>query len=112
MFKEFLILSTLIAICSSNSFNYFKNSNFKNFTDVDTTCTSIRKNEIAFTGECYLKNTNISSNLDKVKKYVKLQSDNLSIEDLLNDGFKDSTKYFQDTYENFKTQYKGINKIR
>lgn len=84
--------------------------------DYRTLCKNIQEFEKMFTGKCHLNLSAISENLDKLRTFIKNQSIETSFEKMLNDGFKNSTFFFQNTYfPNFTTEFQkfsnGINSV-
>ena len=108
--KEFFLLSSLVIICCSASFINTRGK--KDFSTIATACYEIQSREILFTGECYLERKDVSNNLDLVKKYVMDQPDSMNVATLLENGFADSTKYFQNTYPQFKNQYQSLKSFK
>ena len=107
MFKELFFISALIVFCGSTNLN-LNNFGFKTFLTIESSCYTIQEEERLFTGQCHFEIYEVSKNIDKVKDYILKQSDALTIENLLKNGFIDSTSYFQETYKEYQAQYDGL----
>jgi hypothetical protein len=100
------LLST--AVLSENSQALSASESLFRQFDYKALCTKIQATEKFFTGKCHLESKSILQNLDLLRSFIKAQSPDTSFEKMLNDGFKNSTFYFTNTYSpNYTVEFQS-----